>query len=154
MPEARRAPKGKIMIRGGSKFNIHDMNADVALGCLNVITGVSGSGKSSFMYEILYRNLQARFEMRHRTNEPINCKSFSGSEYLGRVILIDQSPIGRTPRSNPVTYTGAWTPIRRRLEPEAGVRDVFHSIDRVGVVKPAKVMARSQSRCISFRPFT
>lgn len=123
-PERRRDHKGKIMIRGGNIFNIKDLNIDVPLGVMNVITGVSGSGKSSFMYEILHRNLSARFEMRHRTNEPINCKEFKGSEYLGRVILIDQSPIGRTPRSNPATYTGAWTHIRDLFasEPEARAR--------------------------------
>lgn len=123
-PAARREPKGKIMIRGGHAFNIKDMNADIPLGCLNVITGVSGSGKSSFMYEILYRNLAARFEMRKRTDTTINCKEFKGSEYVGRVILIDQSPIGRTPRSNPATYTGAWTHVRDLFasEPEARAR--------------------------------
>ena len=124
MPASRRSPKGKIMIRGGHIFNISDMNVDIPLGCLNVITGVSGSGKSSLMYEILYRNLAARYEMRNRTDEMINCKSFTGSEYVGRVILIDQSPIGRTPRSNPVTYTGAWTHIRDLFasEPESRAR--------------------------------
>ena len=120
----RRQPKGKIMIRGGNIFNIQNMDADFALGCLNVITGVSGSGKSSLMYEILYRNLQARYESRFRSNETINCKSFSGSEYVGRAILIDQSPIGWTPRSNPATYTGAWSHIRDLFaaEPEARAR--------------------------------
>ncbi len=124
MPTSRRQPKGKIMIRGGNIFNITNMDVDLPLGCLNVITGVSGSGKSSFMYEILHKNLSARYEMRHRTNEPLNCKSFTGSEYLGRVILIDQSPIGRTPRSNPATYTGSWTHIRDLFasEPEARAR--------------------------------
>ena len=123
-PARRREPKGKIMIRGGHVFNIKDMDADIPLGCLNVITGVSGSGKSSLMYEILYRNLQARFEMRHRSAETINAESFTGSEYIGRAILIDQSPIGRTPRSNPVTYTGAWTHIRDLFaaEPESRAR--------------------------------
>ncbi|MEN9524498.1 MAG: excinuclease subunit excinuclease subunit [Candidatus Parcubacteria bacterium] len=123
-PETRREPKGKIMIRGGNVFNIKDMNVDIPLGCFNVITGVSGSGKSSLMYEILYRNLSARFEMRHRSNETINCKEFKGSEYVGRTILIDQSPIGRTPRSNPATYTGAWTHVRDLFasEPEARAR--------------------------------
>lgn len=112
IPKERRQAKGKIMIRGGSVYNIKDLNVDLPLGVFNVITGVSGSGKSSFMYEILYRNLRARYEMAHRTNEIINAKEFKGTEYLGRVILIDQSPIGRTPRSNPVTYIGAWTHIR------------------------------------------
>ena len=123
-PKHRREAKGKIMIRNGNVFNIKDMNIDVPLGVLNVITGVSGSGKSSLMYEILHRNLSSRLEMRNRSNEPINCKEFKGSEYLGRVILIDQSPIGRTPRSNPVTYTGAWTHIRDMFaaEPEARAR--------------------------------
>ncbi len=124
IPATRREPKGKIMVRGGHAFNIKDMNVDVPLGCLNVVTGVSGSGKSSFMYEILHRNLSARLEMRRRTNEPINCKEFKGSEYVGRVILIDQSPIGRTPRSNPATYTGAWTHVRDLFasEPESRAR--------------------------------
>lgn len=112
IPKARREPKGKLMIRGGNVFNIKNMNADLALGCFNVITGVSGSGKSSFMYEIVYKNLQARLERAHRTAQVFNCESFSGSEYVSRVILIDQSPIGRTPRSNPATYTGAWQHIR------------------------------------------
>ncbi len=112
IPEKRREPKGKISVKGGNIFNIKDMNADISLGCLNAITGVSGSGKSSFMYEILHKNLQARLEFRHRTANIYNCTSFTGSEYLGRTILIDQSAIGRTPRSNPVTYTGSWTHIR------------------------------------------
>ncbi|OHA24046.1 MAG: excinuclease ABC subunit A [Candidatus Taylorbacteria bacterium RIFCSPLOWO2_01_FULL_44_26] len=123
-PHLRRQPKGKIIIKNASVFNIHDINIDIPLETLNVITGVSGSGKSSLMYEIIYRNLAARFEMRHRANEPINCKSFTGTEYLGRAILIDQSPIGRTPRSNSVTYTGAWTHIRDLFaaEPESRAR--------------------------------
>lgn len=122
VPTTRREPKGKIMIRNGHAFNIKDMNVDVPLGCLNVITGVSGSGKSSFMYEILHRNLSSRYEMRKRTDEPINCKEFKGTEYAGRVILIDQSPIGRTPRSNPATYTGSWTHIRDLFASEAEAR--------------------------------
>ncbi len=124
VPGYRREPKGKIMIRGGNVFNIKNMNVDLPLGVMNVITGVSGSGKSSFMYEILHRNLQARFESRIRTTEVFNCKSIEGTEYAGRVVLIDQSPIGRTPRSNPMTYTGAWTHVRDLFaaEPEARAR--------------------------------
>ncbi|KND48328.1 MAG: excinuclease ABC subunit A [Parcubacteria bacterium C7867-003] len=113
VPEKRRDdPKGEIQIRGGKIFNIKNLNVDIPLGRFVAVTGVSGSGKSSFVYEILNRNLQARFERKYRSAEVYNCKSFTGTEYLGRSILIDQSPIGRTPRSNPATYTGAWTFIR------------------------------------------
>lgn len=113
IPEKRRtADRGKIKVRGGNKFSIKNLNVDIPLGKLVGITGVSGSGKSTFLYEILHRNLQARFDKRFRTAKLYNVKEFSGTEYLGRAILIDQSPIGRTPRSNPATYTGAWTHIR------------------------------------------
>ncbi len=113
MPEKRRtADRGKIKIRGANKFNIENLNIDVPLAKFVVVSGVSGSGKSTFLYEILHRNLQARFDKRYRTAKTYNAKEFSGTEYLGRAILIDQSPIGRTPRSNPATYTGAWTHIR------------------------------------------
>lgn len=113
IPEKRRnADRGKIKIRGASKFNIKNVDADIPLGKLVAITGVSGSGKSTFLYEIVHRNLEARFDKRFRTAKIYNCTEFTGTEYLGRSILIDQSPIGRTPRSNPATYTGAWTHIR------------------------------------------
>lgn len=110
--ERRVGEKGKIQIRGGKAFNITNMNIDVPLGRLICITGVSGSGKSTFMYEILDRNLKARLEKKHRTPKTYNCTTFTGTEYLGRSVLIDQSPIGRTPRSNPATYTGSFTHIR------------------------------------------
>ncbi len=112
VPKRRTAEKGKIQIKGGKAFNIKNMNVDIPLGRLICITGVSGSGKSTFMYEILDKNLKARLEKRHRTAKIYNCTSITGTEYLGRSVLIDQSPIGRTPRSNPATYTGAFTHIR------------------------------------------
>ncbi len=113
IPENRRtANKGHIKIRGGKIFNIKNLNVDIPLGKLITVTGVSGSGKSSFVYEILHKNLRARYEKKYRSNNVYNAKSFTGSEYAGRSILIDQSPIGRTPRSNPATYTGAFTFIR------------------------------------------
>lgn len=113
IPDERRTQdKGKIKIAGGKIFNIKNMNVEIPLGRLITVTGVSGSGKSSFVYEILHKNLQARLERKHRTAQTFNCSSFTGTEYINRTILIDQSPIGRTPRSNPVTYTGAWTHIR------------------------------------------
>ncbi|MBI3305627.1 excinuclease ABC subunit UvrA [Candidatus Nomurabacteria bacterium] len=112
IPKKRRSGKGALRIAGGKIFNINNLNVEVPLGVMTSITGVSGSGKSSFMYEILYKNLQARYERKYRTAEVFNCSSFSGIEYLSRAILIDQSPIGRTPRSNIATYTGAFTHIR------------------------------------------
>jgi excinuclease ABC subunit A len=113
LPEKRRdSQKGELKIRGGKIFNIKNLNIDIPLGRLVAVTGVSGSGKSTFMYEIVHKNLQARFDRRYRSADVYNCGSFAGTEYLGRSILIDQSPIGRTPRSNPATYTGAFTFIR------------------------------------------
>ena len=114
--ERRAAPrtseKGALKIRGAALHNLKNLNLDLPLGRLVVVTGVSGSGKSTLVYDIFYANLQARFDRRYRSNETLHCREFSGSEYLSRAILIDQSPIGRTPRSNPATYTGAFTWIR------------------------------------------
>ncbi|MEX1087077.1 MAG: excinuclease ABC subunit UvrA, partial [Candidatus Paceibacterota bacterium] len=113
LPDKRRtAQKGAIQIRGGKAFNIKNLSVDIPLNKLITVTGVSGSGKSTFVYEILYKNLKARLEKRHRSAETFNAKRVEGTEYLGRTVMIDQSPIGRTPRSNPATYTGAFTPIR------------------------------------------
>lgn len=110
--ERRNKDKGSLKIVNGNVFNIKDMNVEVPLGRMITITGVSGSGKSSFMYEILHKNLAARLDRRYRSNNRYNVASFTGAEYVSRAILIDQSPIGRTPRSNIATYTGAWTHIR------------------------------------------
>lgn len=113
VPKKRRdTDKGKIRIKGGHAFNIKNMNVEVPLGKFVAVTGVSGSGKSTFVYEILNKNLQNRFDRRYRSNEVVNCAEITGTEYVSRSILIDQSPIGRTPRSNPATYTGAFTFIR------------------------------------------
>ncbi len=112
VPERRTSEKGSIKIKGGKAFNIKNLNVDIPLGRLLCVTGVSGSGKSTFMYEILHKNLLARLEKRYRTAKTYNVKDITGTEYLGRTVLIDQSPIGRTPRSNPATYTGAFTHIR------------------------------------------
>lgn len=125
MPEKRREKSaGKLVIEGGSAFNIQNIRAEIPLGKLVVITGVSGSGKSTFLYELVHKNLQAKFDRRFRSAKTYNCANFTGTEYLHRAILIDQSPIGRTPRSNPATYTGAWTFIRDLFAetPEAKLR--------------------------------
>jgi len=113
VPSQRREDEaGWLRIRNGNAFNIKEMNADIPLRKLVTITGVSGSGKSTFMYELLFKNLRARLERQYRTTKLYNVSSFTGTEYLSRVVLMDQSPIGRTPRSNPATYTGAWSFIR------------------------------------------
>ncbi|MEK7086417.1 MAG: excinuclease ABC subunit UvrA, partial [Patescibacteria group bacterium] len=111
VPEERRSSeKGSIKVRGATLHNIVNQNVDVPLGKLVCITGVSGSGKSTFLYDILHRNIASRFAKREAKLEHV--ASMTGTEYVGRAVLIDQSPIGRTPRSNPATYTGAFTHIR------------------------------------------
>jgi excinuclease ABC subunit A len=113
VPEKRRdKEKGELTIKGGKAFNINNMNVSIPLGRMVAVTGVSGSGKSTFLYELVHKNLQARFDRKYRSAKIYNCSEFTGTEYLHRTILIDQSPIGRTPRSNPATYTGSWTFIR------------------------------------------
>ena len=113
VPDVRREKdKGSLKIKGGSVFNIKNLDVEVPLGRLVAVTGVSGSGKSSFLYEILHENLRARFDKKYRSNKTLNAAKFEGSEHLSRAILIDQSPIGRTPRSNPATYTGSFTFVR------------------------------------------
>jgi excinuclease ABC subunit A len=111
IPEERRTKeKGWLKARGATLHNLVNQNIDVPLGRLTCITGVSGSGKSTFLYDILHRNVAARFSRREAKLEHV--ASLTGTEYVSRVVLIDQSPIGRTPRSNPATYTGAFTHIR------------------------------------------
>jgi len=111
VPEERRtSEKGWLKVRGATLHNLVNQNIDVPLGKLVCITGVSGSGKSTFLYDILHRNIAGRLARREAKLEHV--ASLTGTEYVGRAILIDQSPIGRTPRSNPATYTGAFTHIR------------------------------------------
>ena len=123
VPEKRRAGSGKaISIRGARQNNLKNIDADIPLGRLVCITGVSGSGKSTLIYEILYKKLaQAFYRSRER---PGDCDSIDGVENIDKVVNIDQSPIGRTPRSNPATYTGTFTPIRELFAttPEARTR--------------------------------
>ncbi len=111
IPEERRTgEKGSIKIKGATLHNLKNQNVEIPLGKLVCITGVSGSGKSTFLYDVLHKNVAAR--LAKRDAEVVNAASITGTEYISRTVLIDQSAIGRTPRSNPATYTGAFTHIR------------------------------------------
>ncbi len=111
VPKERRAPSGKmIKLIGASGNNLKAVDAEIPLGTFVAVTGVSGSGKSSLINETLYRILARHFYASR--NMPLPHKSIEGLEHIDKVIDIDQSPIGRTPRSNPATYTGLFTHIR------------------------------------------
>jgi excinuclease ABC subunit A len=111
VPEKRRSPNGKaIQILGASANNLKDVDITLPLGLLTVITGVSGSGKSTLVNDILYRALAQKLYRSMET--PGAHREILGAEHIDKVIEIDQAPIGRTPRSNPATYTGVFAPIR------------------------------------------
>jgi excinuclease ABC subunit A len=121
---ARRRPLGGrwLTVKGASENNLHGINASFPLGVITCITGVSGSGKSTLVLDTLYRALAQRLNRSHERSGAY--KSIDGLAYLDRVIHVDQSPIGRTPRSNPATYTGLFTHIRDLFAqlPEARMR--------------------------------
>ena len=110
VPAVRKKPTGWITVQGAQENNLKNIDVDFPLGVMTVVTGVSGSGKSSLVNEILYKHLAKKLN-RARTI-PGKHKGIKGVEQLDKVIAIDQSPIGRTPRSNPATYTGVFDQIR------------------------------------------
>jgi excinuclease ABC subunit A len=111
VPAERRAGNGKTLtVVGACGNNLRDVTAGFPLGCFVCVTGVSGGGKSTLTVETLYKNAAMRLNGARETPAP--CETIKGFEHLDKVIDIDQRPIGRTPRSNPATYTGAFTPIR------------------------------------------
>ena len=110
VPKERRKPTGTLRVCGAAENNLKNIDVDFPLGVMTCVTGVSGSGKSSLVNEILYKALAKKLNRAHTI--PGKHKSISGIENLDKVIDIDQSPIGRTPRSNPATYTGVFDMIR------------------------------------------
>ena len=111
VPEARRAGSGSwLTVRGAAENNLRHIDVSIPLGTFTCVTGVSGSGKSSLVNEILFKYLGA--ELNGMKTRPGKCDAIEGLEYLDKVIDIDQSPIGRTPRSNPATYTNLFNDIR------------------------------------------
>lgn len=123
IPENRRKGNGKrLILRGATGNNLKNVDLSIPLGTFTCITGVSGSGKSTLIVDTLYRALAKRL---HRSQiDPLPHSRLEGIQYIDKVIDIDPSPIGRTPRSNPATYTGAFTPIRQLFAqlPEARIR--------------------------------
>ncbi len=120
---SRRSPNGKYLkIKGAREHNLKNIDVDIPLGVFTCVTGVSGSGKSTLVNDILYRKLAA--VLNGARTKPGDHDEITGLEHLDKVINIDQSPIGRTPRSNPATYTGVFTDIRNifAMTPDARVR--------------------------------
>jgi excinuclease ABC subunit A len=118
VPSIRRPPGPQwLRVRGATLHNLHGVDVDIPLGTLTAVTGVSGSGKSTLLHDVIYRQLEAKLRGEHSAKshlgEPVGqVASLSGWEFLQDVLLVDQSPIGRSPRSNPVTYIRAFDEIR------------------------------------------
>ena len=122
VPVRRKAPTGFLTVRGAREHNLKGIDVNIPLGVMAVVTGVSGSGKSSLVNEIVFKTLQRDLNRAHV--KPGDCDGVEGLHQLDKVIAIDQSPIGRTPRSNPATYTGLFDMIRKvfAATPEAKAR--------------------------------
>jgi excinuclease ABC subunit A len=123
VPDVRRKGSGEVLtVVGAREHNLQDVDADFPLGCLVAVTGVSGSGKSTLVNDILLRSLAQQV---HRAKAPPGLhKTITGVKHIDKVVEVDQAPIGRTPRSNPATYTGVFDHVRKLFSqtPEAKVR--------------------------------
>ena len=158
VPKRRRRPSGYIEIEGAAQHNLRGINVKVPLGVFCSVTGVSGSGKSTLVNEVLYKAVSNSL---HRSRQRAGThKRITGLEQLDKIISVDQSPIGRTPRSNPATYIGLFDQIRDLFSrtQEARARGTSRagsrSTSRAGVARSAAATARSRSRCTSCRTST
>ena len=157
LPEQRRKPsKQYLTIVGASENNLTTL-LQFPIGLFTVVTGVSGSGKSTLVNEILYKGLSNKIM---KTHHKVGAhKDIKGTEYIDKIINIDQSPIGRTPRSNPATYTGVFDAIRELYSqvPEAKIRGYkagrFSFTSAHTVAKPVAVTVSLKLKCISYRTY-
>ncbi len=154
VPETRRKGNGKkVTVVKATGNNLKDVTAEFPLGRFVCVSGVSGGGKSTLTIETLFKTASLRLNGARQTPAP--CETIRGLEHLDKVIDIDQRPIGRTPRSNPATYTGAFTPIRDWFAglPEAKARGYkpgrFSFNVKGGAARPARATASLRSRCTS-----
>jgi len=136
VPEKRRTKNnGSIKIIGARANNLKNINVEIPLGRLVGISGVSGSGKSSLLYEVLYKNIN-RIKARPGKAKLEDVTDIKGTEYINKVVVIDQSPIGRSPRSNPATYTGFYTPIREFFAELPESKERGYTISRFSFNRP------------------
>ncbi len=123
LPNKRKQPLDKwLIVEGAEQFNLKNIDVHIPIGLFTCVTGVSGSGKSTLVHELIYKNIANK--LYRAKDEPGKFKNMEGLEYIDKVVIVDQSPIGRTPRSNPVTYTGAFSIIRELFSqvPESKAR--------------------------------
>jgi len=149
VPEKRRTKTTeKIKLIGARAHNLQNLQVEIPLRKLVGVSGVSGSGKSSLIYDVLYKNL-AQLKNTYGKNKKFkNLTKFIGSEYVNKVVVIDQSPIGRTPRSNPATYTGIFTPIREFFAALPEARERAYSLSRFSFNRPGGRCEACQARVL------
>jgi excinuclease ABC subunit A len=153
-PKRRKVDRARTLkLVGARGNNLKGVTAEIPLGLFTCVTGVSGGGKSTLVIDTLYRAVARR--LNNAAEHPAPHDRVEGLEHLDKVIDIDQSPIGRTPRSNPATYIGAFTPMREWFAglPEAKARGYgpgrFSFNVKGGAARPAPATASSRSRCTS-----
>lgn len=126
----RRSDKGYLSIKGARANNLKNINLEIPLGRLLAFCGVSGSGKSSLLYDVLYKNIVRIKNDPGRKKNLLDVSEIKGVEHINKAVIIDQSPIGRTPRSNPATYTGLFTPIRDFFASLPAAKERAYSLSR------------------------